>query len=573
MTTGSTTSRPTYEAVLIPLSPTNPDDPAEVPALELMLCELRGFGWTGAAHVRPQVDGSTNALQSIVGTGLTPGSACRVEIARTGDWSDPLSGRRRWICIVTSVNAKEMCDSREAYCVIGFADLLTAYSSRPVWFAWSAVKPEATDPDAPTVLAELVGGALMAAIGEDPHPGSALTLPEGFPTVTIDADVESEVESPEYVIAAGQPFGTWLEQLCGHLGVRIELVVPASGEISIHLTDRPPAESHLNHLGPVEIVADSTKPPSSIHIRLTSYSQNAARPQRRSVLDTPNAGGPAGFGGGGVVGNVISDARLDIEEAERRSSFDTKSDELEALRIAGVSSQLQFTPGRLVEITGPELAMEDDGQSELKPGEMQWQVASVAHLYMRGSYWNRAEFLAADIPWRPRLRPAPGPVVVSGWIDDGESLPGEPVKRDSLGRVPVRLVFSEPFTKSSDGSTPSKEGGTTARYVPALQLTPISLIAGSSHGHVTDHRQQDWCRVQVHSPLSAEVLGFVYRDDRSIKPLARGLTAGMLVRQGAENWRGLAFRPMADIADMEGDSSPTEDGNSLVETGEGSTGS
>ena len=273
------------------------------------------------------------------------------------------------------------------------------------------------------------------------------------------------------------------------------------------------------------------------------------------------------FGASGAVGSVISDARLDAEEAERRSGFGTESDELESFRIAGLSSKPELTIGRLVSISGPDLASEDieiDGQ----PGALnldgeQWQVASVVHLYMKGSYWNRPEFEKAELAWRPRLRSVPKSVVVSGWVDDGESDPGQPVSRDELGRLPVRLVFSQPVSQFTSESAATS-------YYPALKLSPVSLSAGDSHGYVTDHRQQDWCRVQVHTPLLAEVIGFVYRDDRSIKQSVRDITAGMLVRQGADTWRGWIFRPSSaneddGTAQTEDDTAQTEDGTAQIE--------
>ena len=492
-----------YHVYLRSMSPPE----SEVEPLKLMLGEFRGCGWTGSAHVRPRVTGASDSLQAVLGTGLTPGAACVVQLAE----ADTTNAVRTWPSIVTSVNVKESTTHPEPFCVIAFCDPLTALSSRPVWFAWSAVRSDEVHTDGRTVLAEIIGGALSAAAGEDPFPSSTPTLPAGYPIVSIHAEVDDAVESPAYVVATGQPLGAWVNQLCGHLGVRIEMIGLPSGDLRIHLTDKPPAQSRLNHIGPVSIEADSTSPPSFGNIQLNRFSITPPPHARGGVLDSPRGGGPMNFGAPGAVGSVISDARLDAEEAERRSGFRTESDELETFRIAGLSCKPDFTIGRLVNISGPDLASEDveiGGQPDaLSLDGEPWQVASVVHLYMSGSYWNRPEFEKAEFAWRPRLRSVPKSVVVSGWVDDGESDPGQPVGRDELGRLPVRPVFSQPVSQFTDESA-------AASYYPALKLSPVSLSAGDSHGYVTDHRQQDWCRIQVHSPLLAEVIGFVYRDDR-----------------------------------------------------------
>ena len=541
-----------YQVFLCCLPPPNPG----VQPLEMTIGEFRGYGWTGSAHVRPPSLGTSNSLQSILGTGLTPGAACVVHLKEAGTETVV----RTWPSIVTSVNVKESTTRPEPFCVVTFCDPLTALSNRQVWFAWSAVRSDEADADGRTVLAEIIGGALSAAAGEDPFPCSTPALPAGYPMVSIDADVDDAVASPAYVVATGQMFGAWVDQLCGHLGVRIELVGLPSGELRIHLTDKPPAQTNLNYRGPVTITADSTSPPSFGNIQLSRFGVTPTPRARGGVLDTPISGGPVNFGPSGAIGSVISDARLDAEEAERRSGFGIESDQLETIRIAGLSSQPDFTIGRLVSISGPDLASEDvelGGQ----PGALnldgeQWQVASVVHLYMRGSYWNRPEFEKAEFAWRPRLWSVPRSVVVSGWVDDGESDPGQPVNRDELGRLPVRPVFSQPVSQFTDESA-------AASYYPALKLSPVSLSAGDSHGYVADQRQQDWCRIQVHTPLLAEVIGFVYRDDRTIKKSVRDITAGMLVRQGAEAWRGWIFRPSSadedDTAQTEDDTAQTED--------------
>ena len=140
-------------------------------------------------------------------------------------------------------------------------------------------------------------------------------------------------------------------------------------------------------------------------------------------------------------------------------------------------------------------------------------------------------------------------MVVSGIVDDGISAAGELVGRDRLGRVPIRLSF---IPEASDSSS--------AQDDPAPVLVPLSPVAagaGDQHGFVSDHRQGDWCRISVISPLFAEILGYSYRDDRHLGESVRGATVGIVVREDLGEWHGMLFRPHADEDDTgAGDDSP-----------------
>ena len=586
-----------YKVSLQPASSRPSDRQAEVdgeypavPSSYLMVSEHRGSGWRLATVVEPRVHGTEDALQRVLGAGLTPGSGCLVrleEVTGIEMVEDTSNGEgnfverevtrlvRTWPCVVTSVNAVESATRSEAHCLVGLADLITAHAHRPVWFAWSAERHGSVE-DAPTtgdsrsqlLLADVVGGALSAAIANgspdvvgdaraEPYPSSQPILPSGFYPVQVVADVDSRPETGDqepslpYVVAAGQPLESWLWQLCSHLGVRIELFGRSEsdypfGSLVIHLTDKLPEQSALNLIsGAISMNAGYETHPSLQHVMLTGISQIATSPPRAGLVDTPGSGDPQAFGDSEVVGGVFTDARLDVEEAERRNRFGAESDTLEALRIAGVSCQHEFTPGRTVQLTVPDANLTTPDGTPVR----EWQVVLVSHLFVDGSYWNRTEFEASEPQWRPRLRCIPKSTIVSGWVDDGVSGPGEPVKRDLLGRLPVRLVFSDQLSAYSGRD-----------YSPQLLLSPLSLIAGNSHGYITDHRQQDWCRIQINSPLSAEVLGFAYRSDRSIKLPARDITAGVLVRQGPKDWNGLAFQNVSGVTDHDCESGEDSSG-------------
>ena len=66
---------------------------------------------------------------------------------------------------------------------------------------------------------------------------------------------------------------------------------------------------------------------------------------------------------------------------------------------------------------------------------------------------------------------------------------------------------------------------------------------GSTSAVVVDHREGDLCKVRVHGPLRAEIVGFVHRDDRAIKEGALGTTAAVVVAQHNGEWEGLGFEP------------------------------
>ena len=96
------------------------------------------------------------------------------------------------------------------------------------------------------------------------------------------------------------------------------------------------------------------------------------------------------------------------------------------------------------------------------------------------------------------------------------------------------------------------------RWPPRVPLPVIEPMAGALHGFITAHRHGDICRVAVHDPFSAEIVGFQYRDDRKINVDLSDAVAGLVVEHNySEAWSGLVFRRTEA---MEGDrSGPSED--------------
>ena len=105
------------------------------------------------------------------------------------------------------------------------------------------------------------------------------------------------------------------------------------------------------------------------------------------------------------------------------------------------------------------------------------------------------------------------------------------------------------------------------RWPPRIPLQVIKPMAGAMHGFIAAHRHGDICRVAVHSPLNAEIVGFQYRDDRKINVDLTGAVAGLVVEHNySDSWSGLVFRRtdgteaavLPEIGDGSEDSGATE---------------
>ena len=98
------------------------------------------------------------------------------------------------------------------------------------------------------------------------------------------------------------------------------------------------------------------------------------------------------------------------------------------------------------------------------------------------------------------------------------------------------------------------------RWPPRIPLPVIEPMAGALHGFITAHRHGDICRVAVHDPFSAEIVGFQYRDDRKINVDLTDAVAGLVVEHNySEAWSGLVFRRTEAMEDER--SGPSEDGS------------
>ena len=98
------------------------------------------------------------------------------------------------------------------------------------------------------------------------------------------------------------------------------------------------------------------------------------------------------------------------------------------------------------------------------------------------------------------------------------------------------------------------------RWPPRIPLPMIIPMAGAEHGFIAAHRHGDICRVAVHSPLNAEIVGFQYRDDRKINVDLAGAVAGFVVEHNyGQAWSGLVFRRNDPPEEVDDADSETED--------------
>ena len=90
------------------------------------------------------------------------------------------------------------------------------------------------------------------------------------------------------------------------------------------------------------------------------------------------------------------------------------------------------------------------------------------------------------------------------------------------------------------------------RWPPRIALPVIEPMAGAMHSFVGGHRQGDICRVAVHDPFTAEIVGYQYRDNRAINRDVVGAAAAIVVEHNfADAWTGIVVRRIEDMDDTE----------------------
>ena len=112
---------------------------------------------------------------------------------------------------------------------------------------------------------------------------------------------------------------------------------------------------------------------------------------------------------------------------------------------------------------------------------------------------------------------------------------------------PWRLI--NPAAEADTLETPTPPEG---RWPPRIALPVVEPMAGAMHSFVGGHRQGDICRVAVHDPFTAEIVGYQYRDNRAINRDVVGAAAAIVVEHNfADAWTGIVVRSIADMDDAD----------------------
>ncbi len=505
-------------------------DAVPSPLHSFQLYELRPGGWLaraslilahGGQDVRPP--NVVQAFNDATLGGLLPGRAVALRLVprdQPGEVDEP---RRSWPSMISKVESRlERDDGNSTWytvCDIHLCDPLNYLARRRIWGAYRNCSP-----------GEMLGGALSLAAGGTGVPTLAPVLPD-MPRIRIDQSMHESLQVP-YALAFGETLEHWLREVFGRLGIRFEFPAANGDEVAIDLYDKRPTRTMPFTFG----AGDSTE----TNAVLTTLRMNAVAPRRGALLDNRAAGSFARLGTSGPVETVIDAARIGPEDGKVRSVFASQTRTLRGI-VARISTrQPALTPGCILEFDRP--VWDAD----------RWQSGSVNHIFTRGRYLNIVKLKSEGIPWRPPISPDLGSMIVSGVVDDGVSTPGTAVVRDSLGQIPVRFSFLP--SVSPDNQISAR----MADWPPRIFLPVLESMAGGVHGFVSSHRQNDMCRVSIRNPLSAEILGFCYSDDRRLSADLADISTGVVLRHGNQDWSGVLFRPKEDMM-----SGPAEDGSGL----------
>ena len=140
----------------------------------------------------------------------------------------------------------------------------------------------------------------------------------------------------------------------------------------------------------------------------------------------------------------------------------------------------------------------------------------------------------------------------SGATEEGEEGTPPPPR-------PWRLLNPAAEADTLETPTPPED-----RWPPRIALPVVEPMAGAMHSFVGGHRQGDICRVAVHDPFSAEIVGYQYRDNRAINRDVVGAAAAIVVEHNFDDaWTGIVLRRIEDM-----DATETDETDETGETDE-----
>lgn len=505
-----------------------------VPAVDWYVGETRQ-GWTGFAAVNPGPGENLDpevAFARAVNYGLYPGTPIRMALwgRPPSTYSHPPRTRgadvefvRSWPSVVTAIHTPASLEARhgDRGAMIVFADPITFLLRKPIWGVFGNRSP-----------GELLAGGLFLARGIHANPSLKPHIP-GLPGITITESLPEGLEEIPYAIAAGETLGAWLGAIFGRLGIRMELLGDRSGMLHVALRAGEPTGT------PVELTLATAEPTAGSAV-ISSCIVGSGAPDRSVLLDNPSIGQPQRIGSGTSVGRLqtYTTEEVTLDEAVERVTRAGQRTHMNRNLLRVVTRQPGLHSGRIVEFDQP------------VTGADRWQVNRVAHGADDGRYRNEAQLTKLGI-WTPETPPSRGTVVLTGVVhapDAEEAEVGDPVPRDVLSRVPVRLGCSQgdpvaeaPEEAKAGGDDPGEDGDDLAP--PELMLSVVGPMAGGVHGFVPAHRHGDVCEVAVHHPLAAEVVGFSYSDHRRMNEGLVDLSMGIVASHDEDAWSGMVFRP------------------------------
>ena len=527
-----------YGATLHPFD----DDTLKTPVSLLSLTEVGNGGWAGEVLIVPPPSLTATVEDAFSGAFImevAPGQGTMLRLLRSTKPNE-VTVLRTWPSVVMGLQTLRGTQEYTPAYRAQLADPLTLISTQRIWGVFVDES-----------IGRILGGAISLAMGGDGIATLTPTTGRTLPTIEIEPNVRDELESIPLAIAAGAEFGDWLQDLTAELGVRVQLRTNGR-KVIVDVLDAPPEGDAVDMALAANIGGIDEN-----NAALTAMGAQARSGGRASLLDNRIVGDAERSNPIGSVGQVIDAMYTEGDEAWLRAGFANDNDFLDASSVTITSQQSKLEPGARVAF------------DEQVFGSQDWQVAVSLHRFTTGLYRNIAKLQKGGVAWRGEGGRLDDGITVTAVVDDGASDPGEPVGRDRLGRIPVRLSFlkggeGESWVDEAEWEIEARAWTGAPVALPVLE----TMGSGGAHGFVSAHRQGDPCRVVIHSPLNAEIVGFVYRHDGRVGADLTDSTGGLVVRHETDGFSGLVFRPDEDLdaelaAELEGqgDSSGSGDGD------------
>lgn len=425
-----------YDAVLkIPAIPS----PKFLEIERFSLDEKYNWGWQGYAIISSatpdngQVYSDFNMLDGVLKSGLTPGKAVVLTLAKR---DDSLQVVRNWPSVVTSLKPFLSESKNKKTCLVELVDPITFLSPSIIYGSYKNCS-----------IGELLGGVLSMATGFVGQPSLNPKLAgEAIKRVEIFQDsIRPALQNIPYAIAGGHKLSDWLTLIFGQVGARYVLDghESADGGIVVDISDsvikgeaidmEVSSEEQLASEGggnPLNSITETSA-------YVISTDSLASRSLRAVLMDDPSHGPFRRMGSGGGIESVIRDPDIGVSDSFFRASLRTRRESLEMLGLALGSRQTQCRPGQVVKLNRSYL------------GTDEWQVCESNHAYADKKYVNASSLLRNTIPWVP-MPPRSEAIIITGVVDSNTTGAGddedvsfeenELVTRDHIGRVQVKFL-------------------------------------------------------------------------------------------------------------------------------------